>query len=127
MENEDRLKKLAINVESERRKGFIQVWPDDVKKEALYLVSIFGMTKVSDTTQLRKPSLLAWAKIFKNEKNSLNNNEEQKINVTRVVASSAGEVSLIVKNPIVSIIKDKVEFNIYCKDMAEKLVEKFFI
>lgn len=66
VEMEKRLEKLSRYVEAERRKGFVASLPDKIKKEALYLVTIFGMKKIADPTTLTRVSLCSWRRIMHN-------------------------------------------------------------
>lgn len=126
MEMEKRLEKLASEIALERNKGFIVEWPDKIKREAVFLVSVFGFKKVILRTKLTSPSLCAWRKKFKETDILSSDITKEKIEVTRIVSNQVNS-TFNEKTLVASIIKDKLEFNIYCKDMAEKLAERFFI
>lgn len=135
MEMEKRLVKLVADINLERSKVLITFWPEDIKKEAVYLTSIFGIEKILETTKLNKGTLLSWIRKYEKEginflQNELENKvfEEDKISVTRIIANP-NEV-VLKEEPhthIASIMKNNIELKIYCKDMVEKLAERFFI
>ena len=126
MELEERLIKLAADVAIERQSEFIKEWPKKIKREAVYLSGFMTPEKVSEATKLHKGTLQVWIRKFGNEEDPASNFEEENIKVTRIVAE---KIELPVKEqlPLASIVKGKLEFKVYCKDMAEKLVERFFI
>ena len=126
MENENRLSKLATQIALERRKGFINKWSDEIKSEAIYLSEVFGVGKIVDVTKISGPSLYLWKKDLERNKFQSKTTDKETIEVTRIVANS-NESNFKEQIVIVSIIKNKMELKIYCKDTATKIVERFFI
>ena len=126
MELEKRLIKLAGDVAVERQAEFIKEWPKKIKIEAVYLSGLLSPEKVSEAIQINKGTLQTWIKKFSIEEESTPNFEEENIIVTRIVAEQF-ELPFKEQLPVASIVKDKLEFRVYCRDMAEKLVERFFI
>lgn len=126
MELEKRLIKLAGDVAVERQAEFIKEWPKKIKIEAVYLSGLLSLEKVSEAIKINKGTLRTWIKKFSIEEESTPNFEEENIIVTRIVAEQF-ELPFKEQLPVASIVKDKLEFRVYCRDMAEKLVERFFI
>ena len=126
MENENRLSKLATQITLERRKGFIKKWSDEIKNEAIYLSEVFGVGKIVDVTKISGPSLYLWKKDLERNKFQSKTTDKETIEVTRIVANS-NESNFKEQIAIASIIKNKMELKIYCKDTATKIVERFFI
>ena len=126
MENENRLSKLATQIALERRKGFINKWSDEIKNEAIYLSEVFGVGKIVDVTKISGPSLYLWKKDLERNKFQSKTTDKETIEVTRIVANS-NESNFKEQIAIASIIKNKMELKIYCKDTATKIVERFFI
>ena len=126
MELEERLIKLSEDVAVERRAEFIKEWPKKIKSEAVYLSGLLSLEKVSESIKINKGTIQAWIKKFGAEEDATINFEEENIKVTRIVAEQI-ESPVKAQLPVASIVKDKLEFKVYCKDMAEKLVERFFI
>ena len=126
MELEKRLIKLASDVAIERQAEFIKEWPKKIKREAVYLSGLLSLEKVSEAIKINKGTLKTWIKKFSTEEDPDPNFEEENITVTRIVAEQI-EPPVKEQLPVASIVKDKLEFRVYCKDMAEKLVERFFI
>jgi hypothetical protein len=128
MEMENRLAKLSTRIALERRKGFIKNWSDEIKKEAIFLFSIFGVTKTINATKLSGQTLYLWKKEFKEKKSQFYTECDNKtIEVTRIVASSqTNESNFKEQIVIASIIKNEIELKIYCKETATKIVERFF-
>ena len=126
MELEKRLIKLAADIAIERQAEFIKEWPKKIKIEAVYLSGLLSLEKVSEAIKINKGTLQTWIKKLGAEEEPILNFEEENINVTRIVveqfASSTKE-----QLPLASMVKDKLELKVYCKNMAEKLVERFFI
>lgn len=126
MELEKRLIKLAADIAIERRAEFIKEWPKKIKIEAVYLSGLLSPEKVSEAIQINKGTLQTWIKKFSAEEEPSPNFEEENIIVTRIVAEQF-EPPFKEQLPVASIVKDKLEFRVYCRDMAEKLVERFFL
>jgi len=126
MELEKRLIKLAADVAIERQAEFIKEWPKKIKREAVYLSDLITPEKVSEAIKINKGTLQTWIKKFSSEEDLSFNFEEENITVTRIVAEQI-EAPVKEQLAVASIVKDKLEFKVYCKDMAEKLVERFFI
>lgn len=126
MEPEKRLIKLAADVAIERQAEFIKEWPKKIKRKAVYLSGLLSPEKVSEATKLHKGTLQVGIRKFGKEEDFTPNFEEENIKVTRIVAEQIEE-PVKEQIPVASIVKDKVEFKVYCKDMAAKLVERFFI
>lgn len=126
MELENRLIKLAADVAVERQAEFIKEWPKKIKMEAVYLSGLLTPDRVSEATKLHKGTLQVWIRKFCNEEDVISDFEEENIKVTRIVS---GQIESQVKEqlPVASIVKDKLEFKVYCKDLAEKLAERFCI
>jgi len=60
MELENRLLKLAEQIAFERSKGIIKSWPEEIKKEALFLCEKFGLGRVAKVSKISLPSLYFW-------------------------------------------------------------------
>ena len=130
MELEKRLIKLAADAAVERQAEFIKEWPKKIKREAAYLSGLLSPEKVSEAIKINKGTLQTWIKKFSAAEDPSFNFEEENITVTRIVAEqfeSLVKPPVTEQLPVASIVKDKLEFKVYCKDMAEKLVEKLFI
>ena len=126
MELEKRLIKLAADVAIERQAEFIKEWPKKIKREAAYLSGLLSPERVSEAIKLNKGTLQTWIKKYSIEEDPTPNFEEENIQVTRIVAEKI-ESPAKRQFPVASIVKDKLEFKVYCKDMAERLLERFFI
>jgi hypothetical protein len=125
---EKRLNKLAIQIANERRKGFIQKWSEEIKSEAVFLTNVFGIKKVYDITNLHKPTLREWRKNNQSTKEQiLKNNEFEKVefSVTRIMSNSPEHI-ISEKAPIASIVSEKSEFRIFCKDLAMEIA-RFYL
>jgi hypothetical protein len=127
MEMEKRLIKLAADVAVERETVFIKAWPERIKREAVYLSGVFSIEKVSNATKFPKGMLQSWIRKWSPEEEVCQYEfAEENIKITRIVANPIESFVQEIA-PIASIVKAKIEFKIYCKDMAERIVEKFFI
>jgi len=121
---EQRLMNLAERVTLKRSEGFVSFWPEDIKREALFLVDIFGTGKVSKITKLSIPSLVEWKKKFPVAKQeSSNDKDAPPIIVTRMIAHPV-EVSKKEPHVVASMIKNNIEFKIFCKEVAVQIAER---
>lgn len=120
---EKRLEKLTQEVAKQRQKEFIKFWSDEIRNEAILLSEVFSVVHVSKKTLLLRESIKKW---IKNKENSSLKKKEDKISVTRIVANKPEQI-LEKKILLACILKNKIELQIYNKEVLENLVERFFI
>ena len=126
LEMKNRLENLALDVANRRSKGFIKKWSEEIKNEAIYLSKELGINEVCHQTGLNWPSIRNWIKADKEKMPDKNlSDKEEQIFVTRIIANKADQASNK-KIVLASILKNKIELQIYNKEMLENLVEKFF-
>ena len=124
MELENRLLKLAEQIAFERSKGIIKSWPEEIKKEALFLCEKFGLGRVAKVSKISLPSLYFWKTKLEEKKTRFTANRVDKtIEVTRIIAN-AKENSFKEQIIIASIVKNEMELKIFCRETATKIVEK---
>ena len=128
MDIQTRLKRLEEQVKEQRAQGHIKNWPQEIKREAIFLAQEAGFWTTSKITKLHFLSLQKWRDEFSKEK-PCRSGVLKKINepkITRIILQSSKIDCETNKIPLVIATKNEIEFKIYCKEMAEKLAERIF-
>lgn len=119
-----RLERLTALVKLMRAEKFITEWPKDIRKEALFLIGIFGKQVVAKSTLLSWPMLTVWEK--KQSITLEKTIEQPTIQVTRVILGEQPitNKTLPPRRKILVFEKSGIKFSIFCKETALKIAER---
>ncbi len=112
----------------QRAHGYVKSWPNEIKQEALYLSEQIGIEEFCQKTTIHHPSLLQWKKQIATQ-NKATTTEENAVEhkIIRIVMQRQEILFKAMRVPIAIFINDKVEFKLYCKDLAVKIADKVIL
>jgi len=123
-----RLEALAKKVKDKRDSEFIHSWPEDIKREAIFLARTVDFATVAKITTLHLSSLHVWKKEFSEKKMPPPlSTKVDELQVTRFILPPQENRYSTKENPIAIMRKGDIEFKLFCQDLAIEIAKRVIL